>query len=81
MGKFDQENLPLGGKKPDLKRATSALAFVKETDVISTRRAETSAPRPPPKMQELRSKKKNYTANKTVQAWNPRATRNRALLN
>ena len=49
-------------------------------DVISTHRAETSAPRPPPKSQELGSKK-NYTANKTVQAWNPRAARNRAVLN
>ena len=80
VGKFDQENLLLGGKKPDLKRAMSALAFVKEMDVISTRRAETSAPRPPPKTQELGSKKK-HTANKTVQAWNPRAARNRAVLN
>ena len=43
-------------------------------------RAETSAPRPPPKTQELGSKKK-HTANKTVQAWNPRAARNRVVLN
>ena len=36
--------------------ATTALAFVKEMDVISTRRSETAAPRPPPKTQEERDR-------------------------